>query len=152
MGGTPNMSVIFTWALYKMCTGEGGTRDSQGNSWQKPEGHSQHGRDQSASEEMYGCADFLSAGTPEAVSGSRAKRLNPEYFETSEDKPCSDPWLNSQLYSRARITGMPGSETMAAINGKDYVDGCGCCCCCLLRHTTGQSWWLVLKGSWLLYN
>lgn len=54
-------------------------------------GHSLHGRDQSASEEMYGCADFLSAGTPEAVSGSRAKRLNPEYFETSEDKPCSDP-------------------------------------------------------------
>lgn len=34
---------------------------------------------------MYECVAFLTASTPEAVSGSRGKRLNPEWLETSED-------------------------------------------------------------------
>lgn len=60
----------------------GGTRDFQ---LLKPEGHSLDQKDESASEEMYECVAFLTAGTPEAVSGSRGKRLNPEWLETSED-------------------------------------------------------------------
>lgn len=36
----------------------------------------------------------------------------------SEDKPCSDPWLNAQLYRTVRISRIPGSETMAAVNGR----------------------------------
>lgn len=63
----------------------------------------------------------------------------------SEDKPCSDPWPNAQLYSPQRTPRSPGSEAVAAAN-KEGEDGRICCC------LAGHSCWLALRVGSLLHS
>lgn len=135
MGGTHGLSIIFTRTQVR-CTQWQLTECRKTFFCEKP----------NSTEERGSVCCFSGCGCSWGQPNSGGNELNLEGFEMSEDKPCSDPWPNAQLYSPQRTPRSPGSEAVAAANGKEGEDGRICCC------LAGHSWWLALRVGSLLHS